>query len=61
MLGRMKQDFIAQKIITTQNDNALKNKQSVLELENQKFRTVKEQKLQSKATVDRLMENIEKE
>jgi hypothetical protein len=33
----------------------------VLELENQKFRTVKEQKLQSKATVDRLMENIEKE
>lgn len=36
MLERMKKDFIASKIVTSQNEAALKNKQAIWELENQK-------------------------
>lgn len=61
ILKRMKQDFLSLKIQSAQNDNALKNKLSVLEMESLKHRTVKQQRLQSKDTVDRLMQNIEKE
>ena len=49
MLARMKKDFIAAKIGTSACDSAFKNKSSVLELEKQKQRKVKEEKLQSLA------------
>lgn len=61
ILRRMKQDFLSLKIQSAQNDKALKNKLAVLEMESQKHRSVKQQRLQSKDTVDRLMQNIEKE
>ena len=61
ILKRMKQDFLSLKIQSAQNDKALKNKVSVLEMESQKHRSIKQQRMQSKVTVDRLMHNIEKE
>lgn len=61
MIGRMKQDYVAINIKSANKEKSLKNKSGVMELEHQKSRGVKEQRLQSKATVDRLMENIEKE
>ena len=59
--NRMKQDFLSLKIQSATNDKALKNKVSVLEMESFKHRIVKQQRLQSKDTVERLMKNIEKE
>jgi len=41
MLERMKKDFIAAKIKSSEQDASLKNKSSILELENQKARSVK--------------------
>ena len=61
MIKRMKQDFFSLKIQSGKNENALKNKNSVLSMESLKHREVKQQRLQSKDTVDRLMVNIEKE
>lgn len=45
MLTRMKKDFINLKLKSTANDNALKNKATVLDLEQQKSRKIKEDKL----------------
>ena len=61
MLDRMKKDFIASKINSTENEHALKNKSSILELEQQKQRKIKEERLQSKAIFEGLMENISKQ
>lgn len=61
IVSRMRQDFLSLKIQSSQNEQALKNKLSVLEMESLKHRLVKQQRLQSKDTVDRLMQNIEKE
>jgi hypothetical protein len=61
MLDRMKKDFIAAKIQTAQYDKSLKNKSSVLDLEQQKQRKIKEERLQSKQIFEGLMKNIEKE
>ena len=61
MLHRMKKDFIAAKINSSENDAALKNKASILDIEQQKQRKIKEERLQSKAIFEGLMKNIEKE
>jgi len=61
MLDRMKKDFIASKIQSQENEQALKNKASVLDLEQQKQRKIKEERLQSKAIFEGLMENISKQ
>ena len=61
MLARMKKDFIAAKIQSSEYHNSLKNKQQILELEQQKQRKIKEERLQSKAIFEGLMRNIEKE
>ena len=61
MLMRMKKDFINLKLKSSANDGALKNKSNVLELETQKNRKIKEDKLQSLAIFQNLMRNIEKE
>ena len=61
MLMRMKKDFINLKLKSSANDGALKNKSNVLELETQKNRKIKEDKLQSLDIFQNLMRNIEKE
>ena len=61
MLARMKKDFIASKLITSSNEQATKNKQQILELEHQKQRKIKEERLQSRTIFFNLMKNIEKE
>ena len=61
MLERMKKDFIASKIVTSQNEAALKNKQGIFDLENQRQRKIKEERLQSRTIFFNLMKNIEKE
>ena len=53
--ARMKQDFLSLKIQSAQNEKALKNKLNVLDMESLKHRDVKQSRLQSKDTVDRLM------
>ena len=45
MLKRMKKDFIAAKIQTSQMDKSLKNKSAVLDLEQQRQRKIKEERL----------------
>ena len=49
MLERMKKDYIAAKILSSDNNKSLKNKASIMDLEEQKNRKVKEEKLQSLA------------
>ena len=61
MLTRMKKDFIALKLSTSSQDAAFKNKTAVLDLEQQRQRKVKEEKLQSLAIFQGLMNNIAKE
>ena len=61
MLDRMKKDFIASKIASSENELSLKNKMSILETEQQRQRKIKEEKLQSRAIINGLMENIQKE
>ena len=48
MLDRMKKDFIAAKIQSAEYEKSLKNKSQVLDLEQQKQRKIKEERLQSK-------------
>jgi len=57
----MKKDFIACKIKTTDMETSVRSKRQVLDIEEGKARTTKEQKLQSKNIFDNLMKNIEKE
>ncbi len=45
MLERMKKDFIAAKISSNENNISLKNKSEILDIEAQKQRKVKEEKL----------------
>ena len=61
MLERMKKDFIAAKIQSSEHESSLKNKSQILDLEQQKQRKIKEERLQSKAIFEGLMRNIEKE
>jgi hypothetical protein len=60
-LERMKRDFIAAKIRSSENSDSLKNTSQVLDMEKQKQRRIKEEKLQSKAILLNLMENIQRE
>ena len=61
MLERMKKDFIAAKIQSSEHEASLKNKSNILDLEQQKQRKIKEERLQAKAIFEGLMKNIEKE
>lgn len=61
MLERMKKDFIATKIKSSEMEGSLKNKSAILDIEQGKQRKTKEERLQSKAIFDSLMKNIEKE
>lgn len=61
MLERMKKDFIAAKIASSDHEKSLKNKAQVLDIEGHKQRKIKEERLQSKAIFEGLMRNIEKE
>jgi len=61
MLDRMKKDFIASKIKSSEHDASLKNKSSILELESQKARQVKQERLQSKAIFQHVLDSISKE
>ena len=61
MMTRTKKDFIASKIKTSGNENALKNRKSVIDFEGSKSRKTKEDRLQSRTTFINLMKNIESE
>ena len=61
MLERMKKDFIAGKLKTTDLETSLRNKSQVRSVEEDNQRKTKEEKLQSKNIFDNLMKNIEKE
>lgn len=60
MQDRLKKDFIAAKIASTENEASLKNKSAILEKELAKQSKVKEDRLQSKNIFEALMENISK-
>ena len=61
MLSRMKKDFIATKIKSTDLENSLKSKNAILESETTKVSKTKEEKLQAKNIFENLLKNIEKE
>jgi len=61
MLERMKKDFIATKIQSSEYETSLKSKNQIHDLESQKSQRTKEERLQSKSTFDSLMKNIELE
>lgn len=61
MLDRMKKDFIASKIASSENETSLKNKSNILEIEQSRHRKIKEEKLQSKQIFSSLMDNIQKQ
>ena len=61
MLERMKKDYIASKIKTSELEKSLVNKGAVIDAEEEKQRVTKEGRLQSKSIFDNLMKNIEKE
>ena len=61
MLERMKQDFIAAKIQSSEFENSLKNNVTILDNEEHKQRKIKEEKRQTIVIFNSLMKNIEKE
>lgn len=61
ILARMKKDFIASKIKTSQYEANLKNKRHCLEMEALRQRKIKEERLQSRNIFFNLMKNIEEE
>lgn len=61
VIARLKQDHLAEQIKTANFSKSLANKKKVFDLEERRSRSVKQQKLESKLIVDRLMQNIEKE
>jgi chromosome segregation ATPase len=61
MLERLEKDMIATKIKSTELDASVKSKKAILDLESQKNRKTKEERLQAKAIFDNLMKNIELE
>lgn len=61
MLDRMKKDYIAAKIQSGEHEKSLRNKSQILELEQQKQRKIKEERLQAKAIFEGLLRNVEKE
>jgi hypothetical protein len=61
MLDRMKRDFIAAKIQSSEHEKALRNKASILDFEQQKQRKIKEERLQAKSIFEGLLKNVEKE
>jgi hypothetical protein len=61
MLDRMKKDFIASKIQSSDHSASLKNKSSILELEQQKQRKIKQERLQSKSIFQHVLDSISKE
>ena len=61
MLDRLEKDYIACKIKSSELDSSIKSKKSILDIESQKQRKTKEERLQAKAIFDNLMKNIELE
>ena len=61
MLDRMERDYIASRLKANELEISIKSKHQILDLESHKHRKTKEERLQSKATFDSLMLNIEKE
>lgn len=61
MLDRMKKDFIASRISSSEHETSLKSKNNILESEMQRQRKIKEEKLQSKQIFSSLMDNIQKQ
>lgn len=61
MLQRLEKDFIATKIKSTELETSVTSKKTILDLEAQKQRKTKEDRLQAKAIFDNLMKNIELE
>lgn len=61
MLDRLEKDYIACKIKSSELDGSIKSKKGILDIESQKQRKTKEERLQAKAIFDNLMKNIELE
>jgi outer membrane protein assembly factor BamE (lipoprotein component of BamABCDE complex) len=61
MIDRMKKDLIAQQIETHSLTESLNDKQAVLQREFEKSQRARELHLQSKAKLDKLMKNIDRE
>ena len=61
ILDRMKKDHISTKIQSNEMETSLRSKSQILDIEQNKQRKTKEERLQSKAIFDNLMKNIEKE
>ena len=61
MLDRMKKDLIAMKIRTNELKTSLKNKSTIVSSEDEKFRKSKEQRLQSKFQLNKLISNVDQE
>ena len=55
VIGRLKQDHLAEQIKSSRFAKSLANKKKVFDLEERRSRSVKQQKLESKLIVDRLM------
>jgi len=61
MLNRMQKDYLASKLQCSDLEASIKSKAAISDMEQQKGRKTKEERLQSKAIFDNLMRNIEKE
>jgi hypothetical protein len=61
MLNRMQKDYLASKLQCSDLEASIKSKAAITDMEQQKGRKTKEERLQSKAIFDNLMRNIEKE
>lgn len=61
MLERMKKDFIATKIKSSELETSLKSKAGILDTEKSKVSKTKEERLQAKVIFENLLKNIEKE
>lgn len=61
MLDRMKKDFIAAKLLTTDHEKSLKNKYAIMDEQLQKQRKTKEERLQAKSIFENLLKHVEKE
>jgi hypothetical protein len=61
MLSRIERDYIGSKLQASDLEGSIKSKSGILDIESQKHRKTKEERLQSKAIFDSLMHNIEKE
>ena len=61
MLSRLERDYIGSKLQASDLEGSIKSKSGIWSEENQKSRKTKEERLQTKAIFDSLMQNIERE